>query len=369
MLTPDQRALETGESSDTPGEELATPPTAAEGDRVGGRRFVPPGRPSASPQLDFPPVRNGIDYLASVVEHLDEEASEVEPRDLKYAVLHLQAAAEVLLKARLLREHWSLVFKDPGRATRERFERADFESCGTDAAVQRLRDIVGLTIGDKDFEGLKALAHDRNALQHWGLTHNTAAVEARAARVLDFLLSFLDDELFPLLQGPELYAAARGRDEVEEGVKNISAYVKRRKDRLRGELKEHRSLTIECPDCDQMTLVVAPDGGTCHFCGRIWTTGKDLLEEYQNIRFGPEPMTCPQCDEDSLVQGIIFADAPSSVYDLLFCFTCTSRYTSRELIACAGCGRPWPVEEAAGEGSIAGMCPECRNQLDPESDA
>ncbi|MEU1409794.1 hypothetical protein ABZ471_47740 [Streptomyces sp. NPDC005728] len=39
------------------------------------------------------------DYLRSVVNHLDRD--EPGPRDLKYGVLHLQAATEVLLKARL----------------------------------------------------------------------------------------------------------------------------------------------------------------------------------------------------------------------------------------------------------------------------
>ncbi|MFC7934866.1 hypothetical protein ACFU2J_01305 [Streptomyces sp. NPDC057387] len=41
-------------------------------------------------------MRNGIDYLSSVVEHLDEAVSDVSARDLKYADLHLQVAAEVL---------------------------------------------------------------------------------------------------------------------------------------------------------------------------------------------------------------------------------------------------------------------------------
>lgn len=39
-----------------------------------------------------------------------------EPPNLKYAVLHLQAAAEVLLKVRLMRTYWALVFKEPGTA-------------------------------------------------------------------------------------------------------------------------------------------------------------------------------------------------------------------------------------------------------------
>ncbi|MFD9904067.1 hypothetical protein [Streptomyces sp. NPDC059063] len=90
--------------------------------------------------VDFPPVENGV-HLRSVVDHLTT-ADPPTPRDLKYAVLHLQAAAEVLLKARLVEEHWSLVFKEPGTATRKKFEDGDFISCTTQAAVGRLRKVA-----------------------------------------------------------------------------------------------------------------------------------------------------------------------------------------------------------------------------------
>lgn len=49
-------------------------------------------------------------------------------RHLKYAVLHLAAGVEVLLKARLQYEHWSLVFAQPGTATREALAEAPFRS-------------------------------------------------------------------------------------------------------------------------------------------------------------------------------------------------------------------------------------------------
>lgn len=42
--------------------------------------------------VDYPPVPNGMDYLDSVVDHL---SGEPKPRDLKYAVLHLQAGVIV----------------------------------------------------------------------------------------------------------------------------------------------------------------------------------------------------------------------------------------------------------------------------------
>ncbi|MCX4458514.1 hypothetical protein OOK58_42130 [Streptomyces sp. NBC_01728] len=331
-----------------------------------GRRYLLTAHRSEPPQLDFPPVRNGIDYLSSVVEYLDENVSPVGPRNLKYAVLHLQAAAEVLLKARLLREHWSLVFKDLGKATREKFEKGDFESCTTGDAVKRLRNIAGVTIHPKESDALDALAKDRNALQHFGLTHNAGAVEARAGEVLDFLMRFLEDELLPLLDGPEHKSALLAMVPVMEGVRNISSYVDLRLDRLRGELKGRESRTIRCPNCEQMTLVAAPGGGACHFCGESWPSDELLASDYLG---GPAQLealarACPQCDAHTLVQGVVFANSPRG-NDLWFCFCCAARYTPEELVSCAGCSRPWPME-ADIDGSDATLCPDCRDQTEPE---
>ncbi|GHB22808.1 hypothetical protein GCM10010306_014470 [Streptomyces umbrinus] len=357
MLTPHQGPARTGESSDTPDLKEAA---------AGGRRYVPPGRPSGPPQMDFPPVRNGIDYLASVVEHLDENASAVGPRDLKYAVLHLQAAVEVLLKARLLREHWSLAFKDPGTATRAAFEKGDFESCGTSAAVRRLQDVVGIAIDKKESDALDALSKDRNALQHYGLTHNAHAVEARAGRVLDFLMRFLQEELLPLLEGPERERATQDMAPVVEGVRNISSYVKRRLDRLRGELS--RSQVVMCPACEQRALVVVPAGGRCRFCDQAWHDAS-LVFDYLGTPDARNAVTrvCLHCHVLSLVEGVVFADSPE-VPDTLYCFCCGARHASHELVLCAGCTRQWFLE-AEDEGTAPHLCPDCREQMEPEDAA
>ncbi|MFF3247734.1 hypothetical protein ACFYWY_29335 [Streptomyces sp. NPDC002870] len=96
-------------------------------------------------------------------------------------MLHLQAATEVLLKARLQREHWILVFKKPETATQSAFDSVDFESCTTDEDFTRLTRICGLDLPDKGIEAVGKLARDRNALQRYGMTAPAGAVEARAA--------------------------------------------------------------------------------------------------------------------------------------------------------------------------------------------
>jgi hypothetical protein len=88
-------------------------------------------------RISFPPVQNGLDYPQSVIEHLQDSPG---PRELKYAVLHLQAATEVLLKVRLIREHWSLVFKNPDKASRASFYSGEFQSINLEESLARRPD-------------------------------------------------------------------------------------------------------------------------------------------------------------------------------------------------------------------------------------
>jgi len=151
---------------------------------------------NAFPSMDFPPIPNGIDYLVSVVKLLGHTNNEpTHPRNLKYAVLHLQAATEVLLKARLKKEHWTLVVKDASKTKKGKYFKGDFESPNTVETIRRLKEVVGIVVDRTDEQAIINLAKTRNALQHWGLTEAAPAVEARAATVLDFLIRFLDRHL------------------------------------------------------------------------------------------------------------------------------------------------------------------------------
>ncbi|MDQ0847701.1 hypothetical protein [Streptomyces sp. V1I6] len=271
--------------------------------------------------LDFPPILNGVDYLSSVVNLLSTD-SNVSARDLKYAVLHLQAATEVLLKALLLREHWSLVFKDVGQASQGKYEDGDFESCGIDETVQRLRSIAGLSITDKEHKALRALAKDRNALQHFGLKHNARAVEARAGGVLDFLIRILDEELLPSLSNEEERAIDRDMRYVRSGLTSIRSFVTQRMNRASGALKGNESRTVQCFNCEQFALLVGFGENRCHFCGMVQEASSTLTLLYVRINFELDQSiyTCPHCDEPTVVRGVTLADQTT----VSFCFTCAT---------------------------------------------
>ncbi|MCB5178258.1 serine/arginine repetitive matrix protein 1 [Streptomyces antimicrobicus] len=318
----------------------------------------------------FPPVANGLDYLVSVVENLEVGADRVTARNLKYAVLHLAAGAEVLLKARLQMEHWSLVFAQPGHATLQALEDGSLSSCSPEETRQRLTNIVGITFKKREKDALLALAQSRNALQHYGLMGeraNAKTVESTTAQVLNFLIRFIDEHLLPLINDEEERRnALTDLERIRDGLHLIQGYVDERMRDLRPALGPVRACTVQCPECRQWAFVAGDDwvkaragdppariddvySVCCRFCeatmnpeeaahmyswavlGREWTADDD----------SGVPSRCPVCREDVLVLGACTAADQAASVD--FCFGCASVRT--DLQQCQRCGAVQPAEE------------------------
>jgi hypothetical protein len=59
-------------------------------------------------ELELSLIKNAEDFLVEAVKYAKASSG----RDWKYAVLHLWSALELLIKALLQEEHWSLLFED-----------------------------------------------------------------------------------------------------------------------------------------------------------------------------------------------------------------------------------------------------------------
>ncbi|MFD9575359.1 hypothetical protein ACFWBI_36770 [Streptomyces sp. NPDC059982] len=369
-----------------PGDEPAEGdrPPAAEG-QPGPAPAVPEGSCAAAPspvpasrkparlrrepvKIAFGPVENGLDYLISVTKHLKGDPA---PRDLKYAILHLAAAAEVLLKARLQGEHWSLVFERPETATRESFDNADFKSCGSIEALDRLQRLAQLDVGKKGStkDDLQRLIKWRNALQHYGITTYTEgkesktlyapAVEKLAANLLDFLLTFVRDELWqskPRGSSPHLRLYEEMR-QVSKGLSDIKMYLTVRWSNLRAELEPLKDQTVQCPTCREFALL-CNGKAECRFCGMSEETGERVADEYvdlvQEFFSLSDPRRvihrCPECEECSLVADVEFASERHAEY---FCFTCGVESYPDDPDSCDVCGTPTRAKDGLS------LCDDC----------
>ncbi|MGA5522915.1 hypothetical protein [Streptomyces pseudogriseolus] len=289
-------------------------------------------------------MRNGMDYLLSAVQHLTKGQQPPADRDLKYAVLHLHAATEVLLKARLVRDHWSLVITDLRKMTEAKFHAGDFGSVTVEAAMDRLRDIVGLDIGQANRTAIKDLTGTRNALTHYGHTAPAYAIETQITRVLSFLLDFIPAHLYDPQSTSQFgteYLTIMG--EIRERLGRIDSLVKNRMSDVRAALKGMERNTVLCPHCRQYAVAIPPEGQKvgewglapeielhCRFCTARWPAAKlaDLyLREHELVGYLTQ---CPCSDSatslfhtNTVVMGASTLAEPEA--SMSICFRCGAR--------------------------------------------
>ena len=81
---------------------------------------MPSGKPG-SDAIQLSMLENGLDFIRSGLKSIASPQSKF---DLKYAVLHLSAGIELVLKDRLRREDWTLIFDDVTQADERKLEKA-----------------------------------------------------------------------------------------------------------------------------------------------------------------------------------------------------------------------------------------------------
>jgi hypothetical protein len=122
--------------------------------------------PLAEPQEEWQTrlTDNAIDFLNRAIDDFKAQP--------KYSIINFHTAVELFLKARLLREHWSLiVLKSPDR---QKFEAGDFISVPFDEACVRLQNIVQSPVPERARKNFDAIRKHRNKMVHFS-TKLTAA--------------------------------------------------------------------------------------------------------------------------------------------------------------------------------------------------
>ena len=104
-------------------------------------------------------VENGLDFLVRSIGDFE--------RFPKYSVIHFYTAVELFVKARLMSEHWSLVFSKRQEPDWGDFVTGDFQSVTLDEAASRLQKAAHSGLSDQELQSFRNVRKHRNKMVHF----------------------------------------------------------------------------------------------------------------------------------------------------------------------------------------------------------
>lgn len=263
----------------------------------------------AKPPLKLDLLENGIDFIRSGIETFFLEG-DPEPRQHKYAVLHIFAGVLLILKERLRRAHPALIFKKVDALKDENALTVDF-----DEVLTRLANCADVTIDGSDLVKLRRAQATRNKLEHYAFELDLRATEKLIGQLAEIAYVFLREELnvsleahlsddvWSRIQSLRAIAKKLEEDEQRRWAERAATYRKMSKKDLRrlGEREpyhpKHNPDFAErqyCGSCQEQTIVLRGElgeaicinpecralsrTGSCSACGSL-TSGDGLCSE------------------------------------------------------------------------------------------
>lgn len=293
-----------------------------------------------SQQLRITLLDNALDFLLSAAEAVNRNAG---PRSLKEAVLHLANGIELVIKARIAQEHWSLIFANIDQASYAKIVSGDFVSVDYGKAIERLREIVGVAVARQSDEHLQSLRKQRNRLTHFASELDAAQTKSLLAKGMAFCVTFCEQQN---MVTPD----AKGKiDAIHENLASLQEFV----DAGMGSIRalDQYTLIWECPECLRKTLAI--DGGCAHclFCERNIDPRRLAV-----INSAGDTYDCPECYEE-----LTFAFVPSNDEPRRWaCFSCGQHGEHYDL--CERCELPDDFRDYDQDDDLK-ICERCWEHL------
>lgn len=130
-------------------------------------------------------LENAYDFTAEALRNL-RRADDGEVHQLKFALIHVAQAVELLVKERLRQEHPILVFAQ--------VDRASGRTVTVDTAVARLAR-AGVSLSRSDLSRIEAARRVRNELMHYEVSVTHEALYSAFVDLFEFAYVFGDQEL------------------------------------------------------------------------------------------------------------------------------------------------------------------------------
>jgi ribosomal protein S27AE len=248
-------------------------------------------------------TKSAFEFLARAIDEFAESA--------KFSTVHFAIAIELFLKARLMREHWSLLLDKPDQADKAAFFKGDAKTVTPEQTIERLRRIALVTIPQSSRDIFGTIAKHRNKMVHFAHAGETDAdgpdgvqkiAEEQCAGWLALKSLLAEWTQF------EDYSAEIWR--IGAKMEGHRAYLQKAFAAKAEELKAHRNAggrVIDCPSCrfesvkveEQVGSIAKADCVVCRFFHgseiAIDCCGEDCGEPIRFTSYDRAPSECPLC--------------------------------------------------------------------------
>ncbi|MDI6449951.1 hypothetical protein [Anaerobaca lacustris] len=306
-------------------------------------------------------VKNGLDFLSHSIEEFEGFP--------KYSVIHFYAAVELLLKARLMSEHWSLVVSKQQEPDWERFIAGDFQSVALNDAANRLQKAACSGLADRELRAFRAVRTHRNKMVHFfhetdsagddKLRETIAREQLSAWYLLHRLLADQWRDVF------EPWSEQIG--EIDQKLRERRKYLHVVFDQLAPDIKEYAQegfVFRQCPSCEFMSQ-------RHEQVTNVFYTSICLVCRFSQRHLA---IPCPQCAEtvDLVDEGFAECDScgkhlePEHVVDALIDHDAAHRAAregddSWDLANCGDCGSYHTVVRV---GDAQYVCTHCFGEFE-----
>lgn len=227
-------------------------------------------------------LENAFDFLESAILEFEDK--------LQYSVVHFVIAIELILKSRLLFEHWALIVD--GEPCLKNFKTGNFKSIDYTQLIKRIRNTTSDVISDETEKIFKAIASERNKIVHFihpmttqgdieiDITKEKMKVAIIELSAWEKLKELLEGDWFPLYSNICNHYEY-SIDKLSSMIAKLESYYQLKYESIKADIiqdiKNGRLYRI-CPNCKQESSRISNTENdnikefVCRVCGNSFLT-------------------------------------------------------------------------------------------------
>jgi hypothetical protein len=290
----------------------------------------------------------------------------------KYSVINFCSAVEIFLKARLIREHWSLILAKPELADVIKFKGGDFVSVSMDEAIRRLNNICSEKLSREAEDAFRAVRNHRNKLVHFFHPDYAKASEKSLQTIVAEVCRgwFYLHQLLGKEWSNHFEAYQKQIDKLDKRMHELRQFLRAKFEALKPQItaeinsgyefekcpvcgckaarideigdplheskckvcnRENQFLFFECPQCKERIRIDDMAEGKCAKCA-FEVDIENLLDAFGDAQDPKEPSThayCSECERTDAPTAIPYGDG-------YLCLSCLTQHDRAD--NCGFCG-------------------------------